>query len=297
VSQSLFVRRLELIRKNRCTVLPLGEAAERLARNDLPERAVALTFDDGYFDFLVRAYPLLQSFGYPATVYLTTMRCEHNTPIARLFLSYVLRRCRDRSLDGRGIQGLEGRLYPLTTAVERATVVQKLDQEMQRVPMKRLEKDAVARMVAERLGIDADAMLRSRVLTLMNPDEVRRVSRETSVQIDVELHTHSHRTPEDPALFRKELIENRTRIEAMTGRRPKHFCYPSGVYRRSYLPVLRAEAVSTATTCEPGLAERSTHPLLMPRFVDTTHVSDSEFEGWLTGTASWLARGPAAACL
>ena len=68
----LLQRRLEVLRRLDCSVLPLGEALARLYRGELPPRAVALTFDDGYFDFKARALPLLRRFGYPATVYVTT---------------------------------------------------------------------------------------------------------------------------------------------------------------------------------------------------------------------------------
>jgi peptidoglycan/xylan/chitin deacetylase (PgdA/CDA1 family) len=129
----------------------------------------------------------------------------------------------------------------------------------------------------------------------MNPDEVRAVAKAPRPRIDIELHTHSHQTPEDPALFQREIVENRRRIEEMTGRRPKHFCYPSGVYRLPYLPVLRSEGVVTATTCEPGLVDRTTNQLLMPRFVDTMRVSDEEFQAWLDGAAAWFAKAPRAA--
>lgn len=38
----------------------------------LPGRAVMLTFDDGYADFLEHAWPLLSAYGFPATVFIVT---------------------------------------------------------------------------------------------------------------------------------------------------------------------------------------------------------------------------------
>ncbi len=82
-------KRLFLLRRNRCTVLPLDEAVARLYDQSLPERAVVLTFDDGYHDFLSVTWPLLKSYGYPATVYLTTHRVDRQLPNTGLFVSYV----------------------------------------------------------------------------------------------------------------------------------------------------------------------------------------------------------------
>jgi hypothetical protein len=88
--------------------------------------------------------------------------------------------------------------------------------------------------------------------------------------------------------FRWEVRENAWRIEAMTGRRPTHFCYPCGIWRPSYFEVLESEGVMSATTTHPGIAGPTQPRLLLPRFLDMNTVSDVEFESWVTGLAPRL---------
>lgn len=286
ISTEHLERRLALIQRHGCHVLSLSDAVTRLYQGTLPDRSVVLTFDDGYYDFKARAWPVLRKFGFPATVYVTTGRVDHNLPNVNLFISYALWSSRKSWLDGRGLPGLDGDC-DLRTAQDRQRVAQRIVQSLQSQMPVEQRRDEVAKLVAERAGLDYAAMLERRILTLMRADELRELANDG---VDFQLHTHVHRTPADPEEFMRDVLLNRDRLQAMTGRSPLHLCYPSGNYRAAYLPVLRRHGILSATTCDPGLATHAADPLLLPRFVDTGGVSSIVYEAWLTGMAACLPR-------
>src|SRR6267143_556163 len=75
ISPELFAAQMKWLRDN-ARVVPLGEIVAALASHaPLPERTVALTFDDGFQDFYLSAAPLLHRWALPATVFLATGYC------------------------------------------------------------------------------------------------------------------------------------------------------------------------------------------------------------------------------
>ncbi len=66
-----FERQIVYISKHYdCVALP--DAVERLAEGTLSNRTIVVTFDDGYHDNLVHALPVLERYGVPATIFVTT---------------------------------------------------------------------------------------------------------------------------------------------------------------------------------------------------------------------------------
>jgi peptidoglycan/xylan/chitin deacetylase (PgdA/CDA1 family) len=278
-------QRLESLRKGHFSVLPLGEALQRLRAGNLPPRSVALTFDDGTYDFFRQAYPLLKHYGFPVTVYQTTYYTSVELPVFNLICSYMLWTRRGEVIaNGEGL-GLR-RPLDLRTQSSRSAVVQDLIEISERENRTGLEKDEIAAQLARVLKIDYDNIRAKRILQLMNERELQEISRNG---VDVQLHTHRHRTPDDEALFRKEIQENRSTIHRATATEPVHFCYPSGVYHPAFLPWLRKENVVSATTCDVGLAARQSESLLLPRFIDHQNRTQLEFESWITGVGDLLA--------
>lgn len=71
-SPTRFREHLQLLRDQGYKSLSLHEALVRLNTGALGERIVVITFDDGFRDFYTHAAPLLEEFGFTATVYLPT---------------------------------------------------------------------------------------------------------------------------------------------------------------------------------------------------------------------------------
>ncbi len=279
-----FRERLNMLKKWGCTVLPLGEAVDRLYANDLPENAVALTFDDGFYNYYKVVHPILKEFNFPATVYLTTFHVYHNRPVKDAICSYMLWKKRDSIVNLRNVIGLD-ETFNLANDAERARALDLLIAHTRQRKYTLEEKREIATTLASELGIDYEEMVGKRLLSLLLPEEVTALAREG---VDIQLHTHRHRSPLDRELFHREIRENRNYIREMTGASPTHFCYPSGIYDAAFLPWLQELDVVTATTCEVGFASRSSDPFLLPRLVDSMTLSPIEFEGWLTGVSAAL---------
>ncbi len=84
-SPRLFEDHMEWL-SSECRVLPLREIAGRPLDSLAADRpVVALTFDDGYADIFERAFPVLQRYGFSATLFLTVGFIDRDETVLRRF--------------------------------------------------------------------------------------------------------------------------------------------------------------------------------------------------------------------
>lgn len=73
ISSREFQSHLEILHQQDFTVLTLGQILDKIKHGEsLPERCAAITVDDAYRSFLTSGWPLLKSFGFPATLFVST---------------------------------------------------------------------------------------------------------------------------------------------------------------------------------------------------------------------------------
>jgi peptidoglycan/xylan/chitin deacetylase (PgdA/CDA1 family) len=73
IAESLFIEQMRFLAKNCWHTLSADEfLAFKKGALEIPRKSVLLTFDDGWLDNYLYAYPILQQFGHKATVFLVT---------------------------------------------------------------------------------------------------------------------------------------------------------------------------------------------------------------------------------
>ncbi|MEJ2575087.1 MAG: polysaccharide deacetylase family protein [Gammaproteobacteria bacterium] len=77
VSPAVFRRHLDFLAARGYSVLPLSRILTTLVKGgSLPDKAVAITFDDAYRSVLTTAAPLLEKHGWPFTVFVSTQAVD-----------------------------------------------------------------------------------------------------------------------------------------------------------------------------------------------------------------------------
>jgi peptidoglycan/xylan/chitin deacetylase (PgdA/CDA1 family) len=276
----MFRQRLEFLRQMNVRVLPLGEALERLYDGTLPHRSAVITLDDAFYAAYQYCRPLLNEFGFPSTVYVTTYHVAYNRAPFDIMCRYLLWKAQVQKLNWPEV------LSEPATLDEggRALCGSEIFQFAARHKMSGREKDDLLAELAGRLGIDYGQLCRDRVLHLANPEEIERWSREA----DLQLHTHRHRVSKRQETMYKELHDNIGALEHMIGGTRRHLAYPGGACIPEYSNWLDEFGLQSATTCQTGLASADSDRMLLPRVMETAWNTELEIASWITGVNEFL---------
>lgn len=192
-----------------------------LEGHSLPPRALLITFDDGYWNNLAQAAPILREYGFPATFFISTTYIGSRElfwydDLPRRIMSWP-----DRSIDqpGGGTPlSLPGDPH------ERRTVSRRIGASCKRVPnsVRLAYLEYIRRKTAECEFPPDEEMYR-----ILNWDEVRDLARQ-GFEIGSHTSTHPILSQLDEDGIKSELESSRARIQAESGSRCFALAYPNG---------------------------------------------------------------------
>ena len=238
-------------------VMPLDAASRALAEGSLPERAAAITFDDGYADNFSNAMPRLRAHGMSATFFVVTGELDGGRMWNDTIIE-AIRGCRDTELD---LSDLGLGSHALTSAeARRAASETVIDSLKYRDAPDRL---AAAERVAELANVKPPNDL------MMTTEQVKSMRR-AGMQIGA--HTVSHpilaRLPRPEA--RREMADSKTRLEEILGERVSLFAYPNGKpgedFGDEHSALAREIGFEAAFTTAPSAAMPGCDMMRLPRF-------------------------------
>jgi phosphatidylinositol alpha-1,6-mannosyltransferase len=285
-----FEQILDVVAAN-ANVLPLAEATAALQRGTLPPRAVALTFDDGYAEWIDNVSPALRRRGLPATFFVTTGQLGGAEVLWHERIMAAV-----RALPARGAvlpPGVAG-FSDLDVPGCRERLVAQLQERLKYAPLgqrldaiEHLESQACAPLILPR-GFDAAS-----VRTLH------------SQGFEIGAHTVHHPILNEctPQQARTEIAECKAELEAIIGGPVHSFAYPNGRpgedFRAEHVALVKAAGYRNAVTTSNGVASAGTDLFQLPRFTpwgrSEERIAFQLARNMLTRSVSLPAEAPGAA--
>ena len=203
----------------RYQVISLAQVGQAIREGQgIPRNAAVITFDDGYRDNYLYAYPILKKHGVPATIFLATAHIDDGAPFWWDRVSYAVHTTAVEEPETERLG-----TYHLRNTNDRWQAIRTMDVRLKQ--MLDHEKNLAIEELVKRLGADVPApMARNMILTW---DEVREMARNG---ITFGSHTVHHPTLIGLPLeqSRQEIADSKKRIEEKADQPANTFAYPDG---------------------------------------------------------------------
>ncbi len=291
VSPEHFEEQMQVIH-DIATPMRLTEVVRRLRADDLPERAVCVTFDDGYQDNLYTAKPILERLDIPATVFMTTGSVGRQREfwwdeLERIFFA-------TDSLPDRMELEVSGQFIEMDLGYGQASMeaprphrtwtVMEPDPPTARhaafqvlYPILRLQSPETQTAALDRLlewaGLERYVRETHRAL---EPDEVCVLG--DGRLIDIGGHTISH--PDLPTVGervrREEIRQCKNILAQWLGNSVRSFAYPYGSFSESTVAEVSQAGYDFACACMGQSVRRNSERFLLPR-IDAPNESGEKF--------------------
>lgn len=246
---------MRLLRDN-FNPLPLVEAVDRLRAGTLPNRAVCITFDDGYADNELHALPILKKYAIPATVFVSTGFLNGG----RMWNDSVIEVFRNFDGDKLDLSELDLGCYSLESNPRRLAAVDSIIQRIRHLdPLVRA--DLVHEIEKRVTALPDDLML--------TDAQIQSLAR-NGVTIGAHTVNHPILCSVSSEIARREIQNSKSHLEALLQEKIEVFAYPNGRpgldYREVHRDMVEALGFKAAVSTHWGVSTRASDRFQLPRF-------------------------------
>ena len=218
-SPESFHKQIELMAKWFNVVTPTDVVSLVKERKKLPPYAALITFDDGYFDNYQFAIPVLNSFRFPALIFLTTGHISTGKPFYWDVVAYCFYHT---NYDYIKLPLLGEYRWDTQNQLDR--IIHQIAEKMKNLPGGEISK--IVDSLPNELGID---MITSTFRGLMMDwNQVRELSTQ-GIEFGGHTITHPILSRVDPGQVKYEIEGSKAHIEKEIGKTITAFAYPNGM--------------------------------------------------------------------
>jgi peptidoglycan/xylan/chitin deacetylase (PgdA/CDA1 family) len=257
-------------------------------RIDLPDRAAAVTFDDGYRNVLVNAAPVLSRLSIPATVYIVTDFVKERKMVWTDKIISALAVTKKSSLT------LMSKNHPVRISIQDDRQKKLADAEIRSI-CKSLPNDdrvKVIESILAELEVDEKQIYNAWVdHSPLLPEDFKDL---LTHGIEIGSHTKSHKILSrcEPGEMKQELEESKKFIENVTGKECDQFAYPNGKesdFNEQTRSCVRKVGYRSAVTTIPRRLSRDQDSFEIPRLTLTHNkIHLAEFAAEMSGYPDFL---------
>ena len=263
VSPAHFAEQMEIVRHT-CVPMHLVDLIDAVGTGRLLNRAVAVTFDDGYRDNFDEAYPLLQGAGVPATVFVVSGMIGSPREFWWDDLERILLAPKQVPTELRLGLNAQEYCWPTGTPEERVATHQAVQALLSVQAIKKREETLEKLVDWSGVGFTGRPAYRA-----MKTDELIRLA--DSGLVEIGGHTVNH--PVLSALSVEdqgdEVSEGCRSLEAILGQPIRTFAYPYGRaadWTDTTATIVRDAGLRGAVTTIPGSIETGADPFRLRRW-------------------------------
>lgn len=252
ISTETFRKHCELLRSS-FEVVSLEDSIERLSKKRHSDKPTAvITFDDGYRDFYEQAFPVLQDFQLPATVFLPTDHIGKSTPLAHDRIYWLVKLALENKIPLANAMRRVAATEDLANMFESCTDLLKLTDVLVYLPMDFREKviDAMETEIGDRfVPYPAEYQL-------LDWDMVRKMS-QSGISFGGHTANHAVLPLEDQAVAEIEIAQCKGKLESELKMKATSFAYPNGEHNATILQMainagFRVAVTTASRTNKPG---------------------------------------------